>query len=196
MNNSKSRLLLQVCCAPDATVAVERLKDKYDLTLFFYNPNIHPENEYRKRALETQRLAPKLDVECIVYDYDAELWFELTRGMEKEPEKGRRCEICFRMRLLKTAQFAKEHGYDIFATVLTVSPHKNADLINRIGNQVAESVGVPYMESNFKKKDGFKRSLELSRQYRLFRQDYCGCLHSQRDREIQKSEQALRETME
>ena len=184
----KIKLLLQICCAPDATVAIERLKEEYDITLFFYNPNIHPEKEYKKRAIEVQRLSPQKGLQCVVEHYDDELWFELTKGLENEPEKGRRCSVCFRMRLQKTAEYAKQNGFDMFATVLTVSPHKNAELINRIGNEISQTIGIPYLESNFKKKDGFKRSIELSRKFGLFRQDYCGCTFSRRDREIYRKQ--------
>ena len=188
---AKPKLLLQVCCAPDATVVVERLREEYDIGVYFYNPNIHPESEYRKRAEEMENLAPQLSVRCFIGQYESELWFGLTKGLGREPEKGRRCKVCIYMRLLRTAQLAKKHGYDFFATVLTVSPHKDAELINWLGRKVADHVGVKYIESNFKKKDGFKRSIELSRQFGLYRQDYCGCKYSKRDRERQKREQEL-----
>lgn len=191
----KSKLLLHICCAPDATVAVERLKDEYDIGVYFYNPNIHPESEYHKRAEEMQNLAPQLGVKYFIGQYESELWFGLTKGLESEPEKGRRCKVCFHMRIKRTAQFAQEHGYDFFATVLTVSPHKDAELINTLGSEIAEQTGVKYLESNFKKKDGFKRSIELSHQFGLYRQDYCGCVYSKRDREQQKRERALAQNL-
>ena len=174
----KSKILLQVCCAPDATVAVERLGEEYEVGVYFYNPNIHPVEEYLKRAEEMERLSTEIGVEIHMAPYDPEIWFEAVRGLQHEPEGGRRCEICFRMRLERTAKAARELGYDLFATVLTISPHKNADLINRIGEEIGKSTGIPYLPSNFKKKDGFKRSIELSRKYGLYRQDYCGCLFS------------------
>jgi predicted adenine nucleotide alpha hydrolase (AANH) superfamily ATPase len=179
----KSKILLQVCCAPDATVAAERLCDEYAVGVYFYNPNIHPVEEYLKRVGEMERLAAEIGVDIHPAPYEPELWLEAVDGLQHEPEGGRRCEICFRMRLERTAKAAMELGYDLFATVLTVSPHKNADLINRIGEEVGKSMGIPYLSSNFKKKDGFKRSIELSREYGLYRQDYCGCLFSKQQRD-------------
>ncbi|MBN1347851.1 epoxyqueuosine reductase QueH [candidate division KSB1 bacterium] len=180
------RLLLHVCCAPDATVVIERLRDEYDITLFFYNPNIHPAEEYYLRLRELQQLADKLNLPCQPADYDCEDWFNWIKGLESDPEGGRRCEVCFHKRLEKTAQIAASEGFDMFATVLTVSPHKNAQLINLIGSQLGIKYQVPFLEANFKKKDGFKRSLELCRQFGLYRQDYCGCIFSRNEREIRK----------
>jgi len=175
-------ILLQICCAPDASVAVERLRDSHRVGLYFYNPNIQPEEEYQKREQELHRLALLLGVQVHSAPYDPENWLMAVRGYEHEPEKGARCEICFRMRLHVTAVAAKELCYDMFATVLTVSPHKDAALINRLGKEIEKETGIAYFESNFKKQDGFKRSLELSKQYNLYRQDYCGCVFSRRER--------------
>lgn len=186
MMETKPKLLLHVCCAPDVTVAAERLRSSHELGVYFFNPNIHPRTEYLKRLEEMERIAPKLGVQRHAAPYDPQRWLDAIRGTESEPEGGSRCEICFRERLLATAIAAKELGYDLFGTVLTVSPHKNADLINKIGAEIAEQVGVQYFPSNFKKQDGFKRSLELSREFDLYRQDYCGCEFSLRDREEQK----------
>jgi len=186
MTDLRKRLLLHACCAPDATVVLERLSLEYQITIFFYNPNIHPESEYSLRVEEMQRLATQLTVPLLPAQYDAETWFQLVQGFEKVPEGGRRCEICFEMRLQKTAEIARQHQFDLFTTVLTVSPHKNAALINRIGIQIGREVGVPFLEANFKKKDGFKRSLELSREYQLYRQDYCGCIYSRLEREARQ----------
>lgn len=176
----QKKLLLHICCAPDATVVFERLRSEYDITGYFYNPNIHEEAEYQFRAEEIKRLAHEMDVPLEIGSYDSERWFELTKGMENLPEKGKRCTVCFQMRLEKSAQFATENNFDIFTTVLTVSPHKNAMLINKIGEELAEKHDIQFMESNFKKKDGFKRSLELSKSYNLYRQNYCGCRYSKR----------------
>ncbi len=179
----KPKILLQVCCAPDATVGAERLQQDFDVGVFFYNPNIHPQSEYELRVEEMIRLAPLIGVSVLPAPYDSKNWFEAVKGLEHEPEKGARCHVCFYMRLQKTALAAKENGYDYFGTVLTVSPHKDAELINKIGFEIAEKTGTKYLESNFKKKDGFKRSIELSKQYNLYRQDYCGCIFSKKERE-------------
>jgi predicted adenine nucleotide alpha hydrolase (AANH) superfamily ATPase len=178
----KPGILLQVCCAPDASVAAERLREKYQVGVYFYNPNIQPEQEYDKRREELYRLAPQFDIQIHSAPYDPEAWLIAVKGYEQEPEKGARCEICFRIRLETTARAAKKLGYDFFGTVLTVSPHKDAELINRLGREIEKKVGVSYFESNFKKKNGFKRSLELSLQYNLYRQDYCGCVFSRHER--------------
>jgi predicted adenine nucleotide alpha hydrolase (AANH) superfamily ATPase len=185
MDSSKpsKKLLIHVCCAPDATVVIERLSPEYDLTIFFYNPNIHPEKEYHLRSREMENLLHLLHIPFIPAEYDSSTWFELVNGLEHLPEGGERCTRCFKMRLEKTAKIAAESKFDLFTTVLSVSPHKDANLINEIGKEVGQKWGVPFMEANFKKKDGFKRSLELSKHYGLYRQDYCGCIFSQIERE-------------
>jgi|YelNatPaOPRAMG01_1025707.scaffolds.fasta_scaffold00049_59 predicted adenine nucleotide alpha hydrolase (AANH) superfamily ATPase len=180
---SMAKLLLHVCCAPDATVGLERLGDAYEVTAFFYNPNIHPEAEYELRKREFVRLCQQLGVPYRVGPYDADRWFQLTAGLEDEPEKGRRCEVCFRMRLERAAQEAKVAGCQYFAAVLTVSPHKDARRINDIGAEIGQRFGVQYVPTDLKKKDGFRRSVELSRELGLYRQNYCGCLYSLRSRE-------------
>ncbi len=174
-------LLLQVCCAPDATVAIERMRPDYNITVYFYNPNIQPESEYKLRLEEMQRLASEMHVPCKIGHYDYKRWSELIRGMEPLPEGDKRCEICFKMRLEQTAQKAAAEQYDFFTTVLTVSPHKNAARINFFGREIGQKYNVKFIEENFKKKDGFKRSIELSRIYNLYRQNYCGCIYSKRD---------------
>ena len=183
---NKKTLLLHVCCAPDATVVIERLANDYFLLLCFYNPNIHPETEYLNRKAEVDRVAEKMGVDTVDCNYDDKVWFELTNGLEFEPEKGRRCEVCFTMRLREIARIAKREHADIFTTVLTVSPHKDAQLINRIGLEIGCEFGLEYLLADFKKKDGFKRSLELSKLYGLYRQDYCGCIFSKKERETKK----------
>jgi len=178
---AKPKLLLQICCAPDATVVFERLRLEYDITGYFYNPNIHPEAEYKLRASETDRLALKMVIPMQQAPYDPDNWFTITKGMEQAPEKGPRCTICIRMRLEAAAKQAIDNGSDLFTSTLTVSPHKNADLINQLGNEISKEYGVDYLEANFKKKDGFKRSLELCRIYDVYRQNYCGCMYSNRN---------------
>ncbi|MDZ7373490.1 MAG: epoxyqueuosine reductase QueH [candidate division KSB1 bacterium] len=185
--SQRPRLLLHVCCAPDATVGFERLGNEYEITAFFYNPNIHPEAEYNLRAQEFERLCAQMGVPYVVGPYDAQRWFDLVRGLEDEPERGRRCDVCYRMRLERTAQEAAQRQFDGFAVVLTVSPHKSASKINEIGEEVAARYGVRYIPTDLKKRDGFRRSVELSRQFGLYRQDYCGCLFSRRQREEKRA---------
>ena len=178
MRADKPKLLLHICCAPDASVVFERLKPEYEITGYFYNPNIHPQEEYELRANETKRLAEIMHIPLAKAPNDTDRWFGLVKGMEHLPEKGERCTVCIRMRMEQAARFCAENGFDMFTTVLTVSPHKNADLINSIGDEMAAKFDVKYMEANFKKKDGFKRSLELCRKYNIYRQNYCGCVYS------------------
>lgn len=178
----KPKLLLHTCCAPCVTVPLERLKSDYEIVCFFYNPNIHPAEEYWKRLAEIENLAKKLNFQMLVAEYDSEHWFERVKGLENEPEGGARCKICFEMRLDKTAQYAKQEGFDIFTTTLTISPHKNATLINQLGEDLSKRYNVEFLAANFKKRDGFKRSLELSRELNLYRQSYCGCIFSLRNR--------------
>jgi len=172
------RLLLHVCCAPCSTSVIERLKEAYKITLYFYNPNMHPEEEYGKRLEEAKRLATELGIDLIEGVYDADKWFELVKGLESEPEGGKRCEICFSMRLRKTAEYAKENKFEVFAATLTVSPYKNSEIINSIGLKIASSVGVEFLPESFKKQDGYKKSIELSKKHGLYRQHYCGCTYS------------------
>ncbi len=182
----KPGLLLHICCAPDATVAIERLSLSFDLTAFFYDPNIHPREEYEKRLAEMRKVAEANRIPLEVGPYEDGRWFELARNLMDEPERGKRCEVCFQMRLEATAARAKEKGLPAFATILTVSPHKDAQLVNRLGQEIGERLGIRYVPTDLKKKEGFKRSLELSRQFELYRQDYCGCLPSLKERERQK----------
>ncbi|MFZ5519374.1 MAG: epoxyqueuosine reductase QueH [Candidatus Zhuqueibacterota bacterium] len=177
---NKKKLLLHSCCGPCTTVPVERLWDEYEIVSFEYNPNIHPETEHQLRLTELDRLTDELGIDLIVAEYDPERWFSLVKGLETEPEGGERCAICFRMRLERAAMFAKENGFDFYTTTLTISPHKNAERINKIGAEIARQHGVNFLECNFKKKDGYSRSIELSKAYQLYRQNYCGCIYSRR----------------
>lgn len=174
----KPKLLIHICCAPDATVAIERLSPEYAVEAFFYNPNIHPREEYERRLADMRKVAEQGGVPLHEGHYDDARWLDLARDLMDEPERGRRCEVCFRMRLESTAAFAKEHGFQAFAATLTVSPHKDAGLVNRLGKEAGERLGVAYLATDLKKKDGFKRSLELSRELELYRQGYCGCMPS------------------
>ncbi|MDP8263277.1 MAG: epoxyqueuosine reductase QueH [Candidatus Ancaeobacter aquaticus] len=173
-------LLVHICCAPDATVVHEELKDQYRLIFYFYNPNIHPQDEYEKRRKEVQKLSQILKIPLICDEYDPENWHETTKGYECEPEKGARCELCYRIRLEKACETAERKMCNLFTTVLSVSPHKNAALINSIGSELVKGKTVDFLPADFKKKNGFKRSIELSKTYNLYRQNYCGCIYSKR----------------
>jgi len=176
------RLLLHICCAPDATVGIERLSPDFEVEGFFCNPNVHPADEYRRRLDGMRDLSDRVHFSFTEGEYDTGAWFEAVRGLENEPEKGARCGICIERRLRSTAATARENQFDAFATVLTISPKKNAALINRLGTLAGEEFGVEYVPTDLKKKDGFKRSVELSRAYGLYRQDYCGCEYSKRQK--------------
>lgn len=177
---TRRKLLLHTCCAPCVTVPIERLGPEYEITCFFYNPNIHPEDEFRRRLSALRNLANELKINLIVPEYRTDVWFELTRGLENEPERGIRCAICFEMRLQETARLAKEENFDLFTTTLTISPHKNSTLINQIGVELSQEFQIEFLEANFKKKDGYQRSLELSQHFNLYRQNYCGCIFSRK----------------
>ena len=172
------RLLLHCCCAPCAVYVLEYLSPFFEITVLFYNPNIRPREEYDKRAAELQKLPiakypNKVDV--FVTEYEPTVFDISTTRLEDEPEGGLRCAVCFRLRLTETARRAREDGYEYFTTTLSVSPYKNAALLNEIGGELAGEYGVGYLTSDFKKRDGYKRSIELSNQFGLYRQSYCGC---------------------
>ncbi len=178
-NLNPENILIHVCCAPCAAYCIEKLQqDGYTPAIYFYNPNIHPEAEYKKRLEELARFAECKDLPLHIEEDPTEIWLDLVKGLENEKEGGKRCKTCFDMRLEKTAQFAKQKGFDGFTTVLTVSPHKNSSLINKIGKDIAENISIKFLEENFKKQDGFKKSLELSEKYGFYRQSYCGCVYS------------------
>lgn len=174
----RPRMLLHTCCAPCSTHVLELLRDAFDLTLYFYDPNIHPREEYELRRDEMRGYAEGFSIPFIEGPYDVERWFQLTRGHESEREGGSRCFICYEMRLREAARFAGEKGFEYFGTVLSISPHKNAEKINEIGLSLAAEYNIKYLEADFKKRDGFKRSILLSREQGLYRQDYCGCVFS------------------
>lgn len=175
----KPRMLVHICCAPDALFVMGLLRRDYDVEGFFYNPNIHPREEYLLRLEETKKVAKILDFKLIEGPYDDTRWLEITKSFKDEPEKGRRCDVCYAMRLERTAEKAAELGSDSFTTVMSLSPWKKADVMNRIGRMFAHRLKIEFLEANFKKKDGFKKSVELSRKHGLYRQDYCGCVYSQ-----------------
>lgn len=174
----KPRLLVHICCAPDALYVFGLLQDSYDLAGFFSNSNIQPREEYGLRLEEARRAAALAGVPLLEDAYDPEGWTRLTLKFKDEPEKGRRCDVCYAARLLRTAERAARDGFDAFATVMSLSPWKKAAVLNRIGRQFAARFGVAFLEADFKKRDGFKKSVELSRARGLYRQDYCGCLYS------------------
>lgn len=179
--NRRPKLLLHSCCAPCSSYVLEYLCPHFEITVFFYNPNIHPAAEYEHRLSEQRRLVDIMridypDLSLIEGEYDAERYFEESRGFESEPEGGKRCDRCFSLRLSETAKLALEKKFDYFATTLTVSPHKNAPLINEVGERMALDFGVVYLPSDFKKKGGYQRSIQLSKEYGLYRQNYCGCI--------------------
>ncbi len=184
------RLLLHSCCAPCSSYVLEYLSDYFEITVFYYNPNIFPENEYTKRVLEQQMLIRDMDfkypVSFLAGNYDRERFKELARGLEHLREGGERCFKCYELRLAEAARVAKEADYEYFTTTLSISPLKNAEKLNEIGVELGEKYGVKYLQSDFKKKNGYKRSIELSNEYGLYRQDYCGCEFSYRDRQKQK----------
>lgn len=173
-----NKLLLHSCCGPCSSSVIERLRDYFDITVIYYNPNIEPKEEYEKRKSEQLRLLNELGIKFMDIDYLNNEYHEKVKGYENEPENGLRCSLCFELRLDKTASKAKENNFDYFGTTLTVSPHKNSKIINEIGLKLEEKYGVKFLLSDFKKEDGYKRSIELSKKYDLYRQDYCGCLYS------------------
>ena len=178
----RPRLLLQSCCGPCSSYVLEALTPYFCVTVLYYNPNIQPRAEYDLR-LENQRkiiaaLPTPSAVDILECDYDGEKYDAAVKGLEAEPEGGARCTVCFRLRLEETAKRASELGYDWFCTTLTVSPHKDAERLNQIGRTLGERYGVPFLPSDFKKREGYKRSIQLSKEYELYRQDYCGCLYS------------------
>lgn len=181
------RLLLHSCCAPCSSAVLEFLSQYMEITVFYFNPNIFPEEEFLHRISEQKRLIGELPcknpVKFTERGWQSERFYEAVRGLEDIPEGGERCFACYRLRLEETAKLAAEEGYDWFATTLSVSPYKNAEKLNEIGEELGEKYGVRHLPSDFKKKDGYKRSIELSAEYGLYRQNYCGCVYSKRERQ-------------
>ena len=176
----KPKLLLHSCCGPCSTWVISYLKDYFDITVYYYNPNIEPEEEYQHRKQEQIRFIKEnkeVSVSFLDCDYDNLSFKDIARGLEKEKEGGARCSKCFYLRLKKTALKAKENNFDYFGTTLTVSPHKNSEVINKMGEAVSKECNIPFIYGDFKKQDGYKKSIELSKKYDLYRQDYCGCLY-------------------
>jgi predicted adenine nucleotide alpha hydrolase (AANH) superfamily ATPase len=181
------KLLLHSCCAPCSSRCIEYLSNYFDVTVLYYNPNISPKLEYEKRKEEQIKFINefesknKLDFMDVGYDYND--FVNISKGLEHVPEGGERCFKCYRLRLDKTAKVAKENGYDYFGTTLTVSPYKNSQILNQIGEELQKEYNIKYLYSDFKKNNGYKRSIELSKEYNLYRQDYCGCIYSKMERD-------------
>ena len=171
----KKKLLLHSCCAPCSSACLERLKDAFDVIVYYYNPNLDTEKEFNLRAKEQQRLCDDLSVKCIVEEFNKAEFLDVVKGLENEKEGGARCVKCFDLRLKRTAEKAKELDCDYFCTTLTISPLKNAQQINSIGERLEREIGQKYLVTDFKKKGGYLRSIELSKEYDLYRQNYCGC---------------------
>jgi len=182
--NTPKRLLLHSCCAPCSSHVISLLTKYFNITILYYNPNISPIEEYQKRKEEQIRLINSIPtinkIDIIDCDYDNEIYNEKIKGFESCPERGARCQICYKLRLEKTASIAKKEEYDYFCTTLSVSPYKNSILINQIGEMLSKKYNIKWLYSDFKKDNGYKKSIELSKKYNLYRQDYCGCIYSQR----------------
>ena len=180
----RKKLLLHSCCAPCSSACLERLKEYFDITVLYYNPNIDESGEYEKRKAEQIRFLNETGwADFLDCDHEKERFFEAVLGLEQEPERGKRCYVCYKLRLERSAQIAKEKGFDFFATTLTLSPYKNAEWLNEIGEEVGGRYEVNYLYTDFKKKGGYHRSIALSKDYGLYRQDFCGCKYSKRNRE-------------
>ncbi len=193
----QGRLLLHCCCAPCSSATLERLQQEYETDIYFYNPNIEPEEEFRKRAGEEERFIreyrPDGGVKVIIAEYEHEVFEEIARGRENLPERSERCYLCYEARMRKTAEYAKAHGYAWFTTSLSISPYKSARWINEIGERLAEEMEIGFLHSDFKKQDGYRRSIELSREYHLYRQNWCGCVYSRQERERKLAEKSAQE---
>lgn len=186
------RLLLQSCCAPCSSYVLEYLSQYFEITVFYFNPNIYPEEEFYKRCEEQKRLLTlmsfKNPVKFTEIGYKSELFYSSVKGLEHIKEGGERCYACYTLRLEHTARLAKEQGFDYFTTTLSISPYKNAVWLNEIGERLAEEYNVKYLTSDFKKRNGYKRSTELSQSFGMYRQDYCGCIFSMKERDEKRKE--------
>lgn len=185
------KLLLHSCCAPCSSYVLEYLTNYFDITILFYNPNITEEKEYQKRLNEIKKLVKEIPhknkIEIVEGRYEPKEFFDIAKGLEYAVEGGERCFKCYRLREEEAAKYAKENNYDFFTTTLSISPHKNADKLNEIGEELQDKYRVNYLYADFKKKGGYQRSIVLSKEYDLYRQDFCGCIYSKRDREIEKN---------
>ena len=178
---AKKKMLFHVCCANCMLYPVSILSADYDITLFFYNPNIGPKQEYKKRLESVKRASASLGINLIAPDYEPDVFTELASPFKDEPEGGKRCSICFELRLSETAKYAAANNFDIFGTTLTVSPHKNQEKINSTGRQLSIKYQIDFYAADFKKQDGFKKTMQLSSKMGVYRQNYCGCIYSIRN---------------
>ena len=186
LDGSRPRLLLHACCGPCSSAVLERLCRYFEITVLYDNPNTWPAAEYRRRGDELARFAAQAHpegVRIVEEPYDPQEFYAAVQGLENEPERGGRCTVCYRLRMERAARYARDHGFDWFTTTLSISPHKDAARINAIGQELAAQYGVPHLPSDFKKQNGYLRSLQLSEEYGLYRQDYCGCEFSARARQ-------------
>ena len=185
LDGTRPKLLLHACCAPCSSATLERLSAHFDLTILYYNPNIYPPEEYHRREAELERFVEQAGYHYPVVElpYDPQEFYSAVAGLENEPERGSRCTVCYRLRMRRAAQYAAEHGFQWFTTTLSISPHKDAKRINEIGQELEAEFGVKHLPSDFKKHNGYLRSLQLSEEYGLYRQDYCGCEFSARARQ-------------
>lgn len=186
-------LALHSCCAPCSSAVLEQLNDAFQIAVFYYNPNISPEDEFRRRAEEQLRLVREMplaeDIRAEIGAYDPERFYAAVRGHESDPEGGARCGICFELRLRETAKYARDIGAEYFTTTLSISPLKDASRLNTLGGVIAAEYGLKYLHSDFKKKDGYRRSCALSKEYDLYRQDFCGCVYSKLEAERRRKNQ-------
>lgn len=184
-----AKLLLHSCCAPCSSACLERLKEIFQVTVLYYNPNIDEREEYEKRKAEQIRFLQETGwADVLDCDHDKDAFERIAKGLESEPERGKRCYACYALRVNETGKRAKEGGFDYFATTLTLSPYKNVEWLNEIGERVAERYGVTYLYTDFKKKGGYARSIQLSKAYGLYRQDFCGCRFSKAEEEKRREE--------
>ena len=184
LDNQKT-LLLHACCAPCSSAVLERIAKYFDITILYYNPNITDQEEYEKRLQELENFVRKLNLDNIKVmpgRYKPEEFFEISKGLEQEKERGKRCYECYKLRLEETAKIAEKLGFDFFTTTLSISPYKNSKWLNEIGENLDKKYQTTYLYADFKKKNGYKRSIELSRKYNLYRQDYCGCIYSKKEK--------------
>ena len=184
--NDKKTLLLHACCAPCSSAVLERIAEYFDITILYYNPNITEKEEYEKRLQELEKFVNEINLDNIKVmpgRYEPEEFFEMSKGLEQEKERGKRCYQCYRLRLEETAKIAEQQNFDFFTTTLSISPYKNSKWLNEIGADLDKKYKSTYLYADFKKKNGYKRSIELSKQYNLYRQDYCGCIYSKKEKE-------------
>ena len=185
--DGKKKLLLHACCAPCSSAVLERIAKYFDITILYYNPNITDSEEYEKRLQELEKFVSEINLDNIKVmpgRYEPEEFFEMSKGLEQEKERGKRCYQCYKLRLEETVKIAEQQNFDFFTTTLSISPYKNSKWLNEIGTDLEKKYQSTYLYADFKKKNGYKRSIELSKQYNLYRQDYCGCIYSKKEKEL------------